>query len=235
LSSSRLKVFLQGSCRIHRPFRALQTSGKVDFLNSVDPCWFSHTARAARQSIEIICGRVAPPFHMRELFFETDDARKIEFLAPDRLALADLLVIEVCTLSSVDVDGWDVNAHRMYSAVKNGDPRADGASKRINTSADIAHEIGVIKEITGKNVMIVNHIGVTGLKAVDDARSSLTRTLEAARQIEAFFLFDTSNALRNVPTELALEDHNHYRREFEAVMGEAMLNFMAQLPISSRA
>ena len=199
-------------------------AGKVNFLNAVDPCWFMHTARAARESLEIICGHTHPPLHLRELIFETDNDREINFQAPDLVRKADIIIVEVCTLKSIDVEGWDANAHRMWRAKKDKDPRASSAITKKNTAQEIAEEINLISEISGKKLMVVNHISITGDPQLDRARKTLTATLEDARKIAPFALFDTYSVLNKVPLEAALKDHNHYKADFEHSVGDAMFS-----------
>lgn len=225
-----MNVFLLGSCRIHRPMRQLDRSGQVTLLNKVDPVWFMHTARAARQSLEVICNLADPPLHLRELIYETDDEREIEFRAPEMVRQADAIVVEVCSIKSIDLEGWEMNAHRMRSAQINGDPRAEACTRTTSTASEIAAEIRKISEISGKDVMVVNHISVTGQPNLDRARSRVTRVLESARDITPFHLFDTAPVLDQVPVETALKDQNHYAPDFELAMGEAMLAHLKRLP-----
>lgn len=217
-----MNLFLLGSCRIHRPMRRLHSAGKVNLLNYVDPCWFTHTARAARQSLEIICGHKAPPLHLRELFFETDDDRQISFSAPEMVRNADMIMMEICTLKAIDIEGWDVNAHRVRKAKNNKDPRLAASVQRMDTAKEIAEEIDLIVRMSGKKVMVVNHISDTGQPDLDRVRKKLTSTLNDAKEIVPFTLFDTHTVLGDVPFDVALEDVNHYKTSFERSVGNAM-------------
>lgn len=217
-----MNIFLLGSCRIHRPIRAISKAGKVNLLNRSDPCWFTHTARAARQSLEIICNHTPPPLHLRELIFETDNNREIDFQAPDLVRKADILIIEICTLRSIDVEGWDANAHRMRRAKIDGDSRVSCSITKEITAKDIAEEISLISKISGKRLMIVNHISITGNQKIDYTRKKLTATLKEANKITPFAFFDTYSVLSGIPFDTALKDYNHYNTDFEFSVGNAM-------------
>lgn len=218
-----MKVFVLGSCRVHRPMRKLADLGKVYHLNAVDPCWFLHTARAARQSLEIIQGKVEPPLHLRDLVFETDNDRTIAFRAPEKVQAADVIVVEVCTLNSIALEGWDANAHRVHRASNAADVRLEGGVRSKSTSEDIAREIRAICGMSEKPVVVVNHIALTGLPALDHARKNLTQTLFAAAEITPFTIFDTGTVLRGVLRNEALHDANHYNKAFELTVGEGIL------------
>lgn len=218
-----MNIFLLGSCRIHRPIRKSMDDGHCVLLNRVDPCWFMHTARAACQSVEIIQGKIDPPLDLRELIFETDDERVIDFIAPDMIRDADALILEICTLSSIDLNGWEANAHRMWRANNEADPRAISAVKTVNSLEDIADNIKKISDMTHKPIMVVNHIATTGISELDSSRKILTDTLKNAAKMVDFALFDTASVLDFVPTHIALKDHNHYNTGFESTVGNAMI------------
>jgi len=218
-----MNIFLLGSCRIHRPIRKSMDDGHCALLNRVDPCWFMHTARAACQSVEIIQGKIDPPLDLRELIFETDNERVIDFVAPDMVRDADALVLEICTLSSIDLNGWEANAHRMWRANKEDDPRALSAVKTVDSSEIIADNIKKISDMTHKPIMVVNHISITGIPELDRSRKTLTETLKKAAEIVDFSLFDTASVLDSVPMHIALKDHNHYNTDFELIVGNAMI------------
>lgn len=218
-----MNLFLLGSCRIHRPIRKSMDNGHCVLLNRIDPCWFMHTARAARQAVEIIQGEIDPPLELRDLIFETDNQRIIDFRAPDMIRGADALILEICTLSSIDLNGWEANAHRIWHANKEDDPRVRSAVKTMQTSEEIANDIRNISDMTQKPIMVVNHISITGIPELDSSRKILTDTLKDAAKMIDFVLFDTTIVLESVPRSIALKDHNHYTAEFETTLGSAMI------------
>ena len=230
-----MKVFVLGSCRVHRPIRKLSATGAVEQLNIVDPSWFLHNARAARQSLEIILGKTQPPMHLRDLIFETDDARTIAFQAPEMVQEADLIAVEVCTLNSLVIEGWETNTHRASRATKNRDPRIEGASRGKFTAEDIAADIHEIALMSGKPILVVNHIALTGSPDLDQARAMLTQTLTAAAELTPFALFDTASVLADVQLSDALEDCNHYKGSFELTVGEGILETIRKSHICSPA
>lgn len=224
-----MNVFLLGSCRIHRPMKALHKVGKINLMNVVDPCWFTHSARAARQSLEIICGQNAPPLHLKELFFETAPDREIKFHAPDLVDKADIIIVEVCTLKSIDIEGWDVNAHLVRHAQRNEDPRIASAVRKMTTAEEISEEIRLISEISSKDVMVINHISLTGNLQIDQARRIVTDTIKKANNFTDFTFFDTQSVLNKFPVKTALEDQNHYNKDFERIVGEAIYSHIMKM------
>jgi hypothetical protein len=203
--------------------RQLAARGGVDYLNIADPCWFLHTARAARQALEIVQGQVPPPLHLRDLIFETEDTRAITFQAPEMIQAADILLVEASTLNSIDVEGWELNPHRVWHATRDNDPRIQGAIRRKVTAQDIAADLNAIARNAGKPVVVANHIALTGQPDLDQARASLTQALMLAAEQAPFALFDTAGILTGTPLADALKDHNHYHQDFELTVGQAML------------
>lgn len=202
----------------------MDTQGRCVLLNRQDPMWFMHTAEAALQAVRLIRGELEPPLHLREYIFETDNTRQIDFRREHMLAEADVIITEVCTLRSIDVDGWEANAHRMAHARRNGDEVARRAAYHTRSADEVSISIEGIFKRTAKPVLIVNHISPTGIGAVDDTRGQLTAVLSAvAGRSPSYGFFDTGEVLRMHSSEDALEDKDHYRKDFEPVVGDALL------------
>lgn len=223
-----MKLLLLGSCRIHYPLGSVDEANNIEILNKVDPMWFMHNVRAAEQSLRIIKGELAPPLHLKELIFETDDSRHIDYVAPDAVSSADAIVIEMCTLKSLRLEGWELNPHRVFREEKKSGKKIEGIEQTFFTPSDIAHYISLIKEQTSKPVLIVNHIRPTNIVPMDVARQKLTDFILTARKTVDFEFFDTTSVLDSVSTETALEDHSHYREEFEPVIGDALVKYIEQ-------
>lgn len=209
--------------------RKANAAGLCTLLNIDDPLWFMHTSRAARQALDIVMGTVAPPLHLRELVLEIPHTRETVFAAPQLVQQADAVLVEVCTLNAADVQGWEANAHLLWHAKKNNDPRLDLVRHRVETAEEIARNIGEIREMVCKPVMVVNHITPCGIAAVDTARARLTAVLREAETSGGFRLFDTAHVLAYVDPATALQDQNHYKADFEVTMGRAMFAALQEM------
>jgi len=223
---SSLNLFLLGSCRIHRPIRKMMDQKKCILLNRKDPLWFMHTSRAALQAIQFIKGELQPPLHLRELIFETDNAREIEFEGNHHLNKTDVLIIEICSLTSIDIDGWEANAHRVNRAEKLENPITKRVTKKKYNAQEIGDDLHEISKKIQKPILLVNHISHTGIEKVDSSRAQLTSILkEVVSRNKKILLFDTAPLIKNSKLEKTIEDNNHYCRDFEPVIGEAILDY----------
>ena len=218
----QLQLMLLGSCRIYRPLIKGSVDGRIVVLNTTDPRWYSHTARGALQSLKIIIGELDPPSHLSDLIFETDESREIQFRSPEILSRADALVVEVCSRKSHDIEGWEANAHRIFGAKRSQDPRLAGLRESNCSEDEIAGDLSQIRRLSNRPVIVVNHIGPTGVERVDAARSRHTSILKRAAERSDCSFFDTAAALQDISSDLALEDVHHYKASFEQTVGEAM-------------
>ncbi|WP_417714343.1 hypothetical protein [Pseudophaeobacter arcticus] len=228
LAEQTMNLLLLGSCRIHYTLGSVIADCAHEVLNEIDPMWFMHNVRAAEQSLRIIMGEEKPPLHLKELIFETDDTRDIKYVAPDVVKNADLLVVEMCTLKSLRLEGWEINSHRIYREESRTGQKIEGVEERYFTAHEIAGHIRKIKDATLKPVMIVNHISTTGISSMDTARRRVTDFTLAAQKMVDFEFFDTASVLNHVPLEQVLEDHSHYRDEFTPVMGHALADHITR-------
>lgn len=119
-----MKLFLFGSCRILRPIGSALEAKRCTLVNKIDPCWFTHTSSVALQALDFVLQRKQPPMHLRELVFETYNVREIDFSGPGLIQSADS-VVEVCTLRSFLIEGFEVNVHRFRKALGSNDPRCE--------------------------------------------------------------------------------------------------------------
>lgn len=223
-----LNVFAIGSCRIHRPLRHLDDAKSIKLLNRFDPCWFVHTSGAARQYLDVVSGRLRIPAELEPYILE-GKPRKVNYDGVDQLAQCDLVVVEISSLKVYRSRGWDLNAHIIWRAKKEADssPIVAEMTERGATEEEIIADLLYVRETTGKPVMVVDHLHFLDEngKALP-ARSQITDILAYAETRLGFPFFSTRPTISLHGQDAALEDQAHYRKEFEATVGEAMYPFL---------
>lgn len=230
-----------GSCRVFRPMRKLASTGQVTLVNSApDESWFTHTSASAVQFLEVMQGTSELPMHLREAVLESPFS---EWSTDMRRSLpnADVAVVEVSSLKQYTVDGIHLNAHKVYGiasregfdyqSILRGDTTAlpsDHVLKRMSVQKsclkDSVEDLRRIAELSGARVVAVDHLHAL----TDDGkplagRDDLSSQLRSAA-IEAGATFhSTRTAIEHHGRDTALLDVNHYRAEFELVVGESLL------------
>ncbi|MDZ4095444.1 MAG: hypothetical protein U1D35_11135, partial [Paracoccaceae bacterium] len=87
-----LNVFVIGSCRVWRPLWLMADAGRVVLTNRADPWWFTHTARAAVQFLEVTQTGAEIPPDLKRLILETHPVRRrIGLDGRAAMAAADLV------------------------------------------------------------------------------------------------------------------------------------------------
>lgn len=239
-------VLAIGSCRIFRPLRHLHVQGRIELLNPPEYQWFTHTAAAARQHLDLIQGRVTLPPELLEAALEHVLDVPENLRVP--VAHPDVVVVEVSTLKQHYVGGVHVNAHKVYGIARaavgddyqpvmqgrtgglpDGHP-LKGMRMSYATRDEVAADLVAIRERLESPVMVVNHLhSLTpeGTPAPD--RVKLTEELRAIAAAHGFPLYDTAEAILEHGVDTALEDQNHYRKEFEPVVAERLHAGVIQL------
>lgn len=232
-------VLAIGSCRIFRPLRRLHDAGLVNLVNYEDRFWFTHTAEAARQYVDVMQGRVHIPQELRPAALESD----LEW--PEDMALglpdADLVIAEVSSLKGPSVGEFKLNAHKVYGIAKesglDSQPITHGNTAALpddhilktlkvayTTSGQIRDDLRAIKDATGAPMMVVDHLyAMTSEGELIPGRAPLTIELKEASKDVGYLFHSTRDLIEEHGAETALLDHNHYRAEFEATVGESML------------
>lgn len=208
-----MKIFLIGSCRVWRPLRPLHTAGMIELTNRSDPQWFTHTSRAAVQFIESALGRRQIPAHLHNLIVETKPSdRQVNFDGRKAIADADAILIEISSLKSFDVDGYEMNQHRLR--------RSDlKPPVRTLSSADVLGHLASIEAMTGKPLILIDHIPFGPDGQVIPAREVITNILRDSGR--AFV------SKRDFMRPEWLADTNHHKFEHEAEIGRHILDGLA--------
>lgn len=244
MSSDVLAVLAIGSCRVFRPLRKLNDAGLIRLVNA-DRSWFTHTAAAARQYIDVMDGRVSIPMDLREVALE-GVLRWPEDMAMG-LPQADVAVVEVSSLKRYIIDGLELNAHKVWGVARamgvdhrpimqgNTDVLPEGSLLKalevsLTSDEELTDALDAIHERVDAPVLLVDHLySPVESGAPVRERVAITESLRRVAQQEAFGLFETESVIALHGAEVALLDQNHYRSEFEGTAGLAMFSALRAL------
>ncbi|MHC5558281.1 hypothetical protein [Kocuria sp. U4B] len=240
-------VLALGSCRVIRPLRTLHASGRIQLLNHDKHLqWFTHTAAAARQSAEILTGLTTIPPAYREVVFETHLELPENLAHPGPMNL-DLVIVEVGTWKQQRLKGLELNGHKVYGIAerdgyagrhvmhgRTGDLPEDHLLKHVTYSRaehdEIARDLLRIREILKTPVMAVNPTYSEGSDGTQiPERAKLTEQLRAIEAEHGIPFYDTKDVILTHGIDVALKDPNHYRTDFEPVVGEHMHQMIQQV------
>lgn len=235
-------VLAIGSCRIFRPLRCLHEANLINLVNGEHRYWFTHTASAAKQYVDVMQGNVHIPLRLREAALETE----LEW--PEDMAMglpgADLTIVEVSSLKDHIIDNIRLNAHKVYGIanqpgydyrpIVQGDTKSlpdDHVLKTLQVAraADeqLTNDLQAIKEATQTPMMVVDHLfSVTPDGTPAPERVELTNLLDSVSGTIGLSFHSTRDLIVRHGMDVALEDHNHYRKEFENEVGQDLLNTM---------
>ena len=194
VSTSELRVLAIGSCRVFRPLRRLAIAGKIDLVNTAeDRHWFTHTAAAARQYVEVMLGDKEIPLALRSAAFESDHTWPVDMAMG--IPAVDVVLVEVSSLKNASVASVSLNAHRVYHLameagvdyrpVINGDT-SDLPSEHPLKSLQVAYtsqqqlsaDLKAIRDRVEVPVMTVDHLySLTADGAPAPDRVRLTKAL----------------------------------------------------------
>lgn len=239
-------VLAIGSCRIFRPLRPLHESGLINLLNYSENQWFTHTAAAARQFVDVLDGTVHIAQELRRAALEADLVFPSDMRSPVPLR-PDAVVVEVSSLKQHRVEGIELNAHKVYGmAVETGldyRPIVQGVTtalpdehvlKAMQVSYakqdELTSDLLSIRDRMACPVMTVNHLYSEmpdGTPAPDRVR--LTEALRQLEREHGIPMYDTQPAIAEYGIQAALEDQNHYRSSFESVVGDRLLKSIQNL------
>ncbi|WP_299092002.1 hypothetical protein [uncultured Microbacterium sp.] len=214
-------------------------------LVNVDRSWFTHTAAAAKQYIDVMDGRVNIPRELRDVALEG----VIEWPADMALGLpqSDLTVIEVSSLKRHVIDTYELNAHKVWGAAKatglDYRPIVQGNTESLPTESvlkplrvahtteeELGETLSAIQARVGSPILLVDHLFsplADGSPAAE--RVKLTATLRTVSAESGFTLFETESVIKAHGVVVALLDQNHYRPEFEETVGLSMLPALKKL------
>lgn len=244
--SSVPAVLAIGSCRIFRPLRPLHENGVINLINYSENQWFTHTAAAARQFVDVLDGTVHIPEGLRRAALEADVSFPSDMKSPIPLQ-PDAVVVEVSSLKQHRLRGIELNAHKVYGmAVEAGldyRPIVQGVTTALPDEhvlkamqvtyakqEEISTDLLSIRDRMACPVMTVNHLYSEmpdGTPAPDRVR--LTEALRRLECEHGIPMHDTQPAIVEYGIQVALKDQNHYHSSFESVVGERLLKSIQNL------
>lgn len=242
MSLSTPAVLAIGSCRVFRPLEPVHDKKRINLLNHSANRWYTHTAAAGRQYVDVVQGRAHIPAELREVALETHLDYSAEDMSSAEPIAPDVVILEVSTLKRHRVDGVDLNAH-LINGVQRAHPDGlpDGHPlTRLDVSTtspeELAEEVLAIRDRLGAPVITVNHLySLTPDGEPSPARETLTGMLREVEAEHGIPLFDTKDVILEHGIDVALEDQNHYRRSFEPVVAERLLAFVDEQLLALRA
>lgn len=171
-------------------------------------------------------GEKHPPMHLRDLVYKTDNKREINFDGREAIARADVVIVEVSSLKSKRIDGWDLNLHRAFGAEKRSDPRLSGMTTQGHSTEDMHAHLGALRDMTGKPLILIDHIWTTINNRALPMREILSQRLADVGARDGYGVFHTKSVLSKHRREDCLEDNDHYRDEFAPLMGGKILSYV---------
>lgn len=236
--SSIPRVLAVGSCRIFRPLRRLHKAGRLELVNYLDNFWFTHTAAAARQYVEVMQGDKAIPTYLRDASLETP----IDF--PEDMAAGlpdvDVVAVEVSSLKQHRIGEYHLNAHKVhriasasglpYRPIVNGDTGAlpgDHVLKPLvvdyTTRQELRGDLVTIRDLVGAPILTVDHLYTLRPDGTPPPeRVKLTEELHSIGLDYGVPFYSTKELILEHGIDVALLDQNHYRPEFEILAGEGL-------------
>ena len=224
----------------------MHDAGEIDLINYGDDQWFTHTAAAGRQYIEVLDGKVHIPEDIRPAAIESDFPFPDDMASPEKLR-GDIVIVEVSSLKQHQINGIELNAHKVYKTAAESVPNPTQVTQgntsslpdghvlkgmQVNyvTQGGLATDLLAIRDRIGSPVMTVNHLH--SVRPDGSPAPERTKLTEALRAVEANYgipVYDTKDAILEQGADLALLDQNHYRPDFEIVVGRRLLALAQQI------
>lgn len=252
--SDRPRVLAIGTCRIFRPLRRMDAAGTIEMLHygKTPHWWFTHTAAEGIQYLRALSGEIDIPAHLRPLVCETTADLPADLAAPDSLNRVDLVVVEISTFKTLEVDGFRLNLQNVWGyANRAGVPPRDALSgKPVDWPEDaqlladmkmgraipeqVEAELLEIHQRVGAPMLTVDHLAATidGSTPVS-GRQDITDALRAIEQRTGIPFHSTRPLIELHGESVALQDANHYHADFEATAGEDLVRSFPRALISA--
>lgn len=238
-------VLAIGSCRIFRPLRHLHESQSIKLINHGSHQWFTHTAASAVQYADLVQGKASLPDALRPAILETEMTLPhnlfFEFPRPD------LVVVEVSTLKEHRLDGYSLNAHKVYGmAVDEGVPyRAvingqtgdlptthvlKTMSVRYASASEVEAQLLYLRQELKAPLLTVDHLYTESEDGSPiPERTKVSSILAGLESTHGMAYYPTKDLIVAAGLEVALQDQNHYRPNFESLVAAEMLTRMKQV------
>lgn len=117
-----MNVYVIGSCRVHGPLR-----DRAECLPAV--AGYTHTAREALQRLAFVRGQASVPSSVAPYVFARRKAPALNVRQRRALAMADVVVVELCSAKGASIKGYPVNIN--YAATRGATPDMHDATETL--------------------------------------------------------------------------------------------------------
>lgn len=226
----------------------MDAAGKIDLLHygKSGPWWFTHTPAEGIQYLRALAAEIDIPAELRRLVCETT----LEL--PDDLASTlpqvDAVVVELSTFKTLEVDSYRLNFQNVHRYAREAGvpPRdvvwgvpvdwPDSHQLLIDmvvgkaTSTQVHDELLEIRDRVGAPMLTVDHLyATTDSGDLVPGRDDLTAALNDLEATAGVPFHSTRPIIERFGEQVALQDSNHYRADFEETAGDALLESLQEL------
>lgn len=234
-----------GTCRIFRPLSRMDAAGLINLRHyGKNPnWWFTHSSGEAVQYMKSLTGASHIPLKLRHLACETTADLPENLADPEALHGVDLVIVELSTFKRLELDGVRLNMQNVWGyAHRAGVPTAQvlaghevqwpegvapltGLAASKTPSDEVVSDLLAVQEMAGGvPMMTVDHIhSLTAMGEPIPGRPEITVLLERMEREHGVPFHSTRPLLERYSREESLADDNHYRKEFEEVVGRSMM------------
>jgi hypothetical protein len=213
------KIFLIGSCRIHRPFNCddKHADGKYKLYNCLNTNWNQpnylgslYCSNYIIQTLRCLINKDVKNKTNIEIKWpqvELDDSQFLKLC--ETLYLADIIIIEIATIKCIINDGRYVS-HDHNNKLRQNDTL---------TEELLINNIKIIEKLIadiGKKVLFVSHFNFNNI-------SNRTLIINCLKQTAKHF-FDPSSLIDNVNK---LKDINHYTFDTEKIIMDNIHDYLS--------
>jgi hypothetical protein len=216
-----MKLFLLGSCRIHRPFNCEKkhTEGKYNLYNCLNTKWheqfFLGSIYCSHYIIQTLRCLINKDINNKEIIQTKDPQVNIDntqFLKLcETLYEADIFIIEIATIKYITNNNIYISNEHKHKYKSN--------KHKILTEEELNNNIQIIEKLIegiGKKVLFISHFNINNVynrKIIIDCLKK-----------NAKYFFDPSEFIDNMNN---LDDINHYTLDTEKIIMDEIHNYLS--------
>ena len=224
-------VAVIGSCRVYTPINLMADAGELDVVHHNFE-WYTHSTRDAQQKLDIIrCRRTLEDAYIPLVI---SDMRKFKPQTHDPHVLdnAEIIILEICSAQLFLDGGYSLQQWRVRDVLANEgvDERSRQIAQRalnVHMSEDeiVAEIVDLHESVDRLPLLLVTHNMIKRPDgSVPGARKIIRKAVEKASDRDGIFYFDPTMAIEDYGPEKALKDPAHYTKDFESVLGKALVS-----------
>lgn len=221
-----------GSCRVYTPM------SKVDNKNlSVahgETEWFTHSSKDVIQKIIILNRLLELDDSIINLVVNNISQYNESYHKPGFFDDVDLFVIEISSLQSNFYKGFELQQWCVRNYIKNPEAFTNTSSgmnldivTRTLNEFEVSMDLRTIYQLLGrKPILFVSHnlLPMPNGKP-HPSRVKILETLTAfSENFDNVSVFDPTPLILDYGIDFAMKDSTHYSKEFEPIIGEAIVN-----------